>query len=519
LLNVQRPPERRALLHIVETPKPAAPPALVEYGGRRIAVVAGVMLAALLQMIDTTIVIVALPTIQGNLGATVDEAAWVITAYVIANVVVIPISPWLQRRIGRKKYFLISIVGFTIASILCGMATSLDELILFRIVQGAFGGGLLSTAQMILRDTFGPQQLGLSQSIFSFATVLGPSIGPTLGGWITDNLSWQWIFDVNFVPGAVATVLLWLYLRDGTKPVRESIDAPGLLLLITAVASLQYVCDQGQQDDWFSDSRITFFAVTAVVAAIAFVWRELTCAQPIVDLRVLRHRPVAIACVTIVANAVGIYAGALLLPQFTVTELGFTSTDAGMLMAARALPLVVLTFPLARIINNPRVDLRWLIGGGIFVFGIGALWLGSVMTTGSAFGSFVAPQLLCGVGVTFIYSPILVAVLRAVPSEGPKASALVILAFQLGGSVASAAFVTLLDRRQQFHQAVLAGNTTLAHPQVASFLRDHSPLQLAHLVVSQANAMAYTDALTVAGIFLLGFTPFVILLKKKGGTT
>lgn len=519
MLSLQRPSERRAVLHVAETPKPMPPPSLVEHGGRRIAVVAGVMLAALLQMIDTTIVIVALPTIQGNLGSTVDEAAWVITAYVIANVVVIPISPWLQRRFGRKNYFLISIAGFTIASVLCGMATSLDELILFRIVQGAFGGGLLSTAQMILRDTFGSQQLGLSQAIFSFATVLGPSIGPTLGGWITDNLSWQWIFDVNFVPGILAAVLLWMYLRDDARPVRESVDVPGLLFLILAVASLQYVCDQGQQDDWFSDPRIAACAVGAVFGVIAFVWRELTCAQPIVDLRVLRHRPVAIACITIVANAVGIYAGALLLPQFTVTELGFTSTDAGMLMAARALPLVVLTFPLARIINNQRVDLRWLIAGGIFVFGIGALWLGSVMTTGSAFASFLGPQLLCGIGVTFIYSPILVAVLRAVPSEGPKASALVILAFQLGGSVASAAFVTLLDRREQFHQAVLAGNTTLAHPQVAAFLRDHSPIQLAQLVVSQANAMAYADALAVAGIFLLCFTPFVILLKKKGGAT
>ncbi len=164
-------------------------------------------------MIDMTIVNVSLPTIQGNLGATIDEATWVITAYVVANVVVIPITPWLQRRFGRKKFFLISVVGFTAASVLCGMANSLGALIAFRIVQGAFGGGLLSTAQMILRDTFGPKELGLSQSIFAFATIIGPSVGPTLGGVITDNLSWQWIFDVNILPGALAALLFGLSAR------------------------------------------------------------------------------------------------------------------------------------------------------------------------------------------------------------------------------------------------------------------------------------------------------------------
>src|SRR5690348_9670659 len=254
------------------------------------------MLAALLQMIDMTIVNVSLPTIQGNLGATIDEATWVITAYVVANIVVIPITPWLQRRFGRKNYFLASIAGFTAASVLCGMATSLDSLILFRIVQGAFGGGLLSTSQMILRDTFGPKELGLSQSIFAFATVLGPSVGPTVGGLITDNMSWAWIFDVNIVPGAIAAALLWLYLRDNAKPVREPVDAVGLTLLVVTIGCLQYVLDQGQQYDWFSDGRIVAGSMFALAGAAAFAWWELSTPAPIVDLRVLRHRAVAVAC-------------------------------------------------------------------------------------------------------------------------------------------------------------------------------------------------------------------------------
>src|ERR1700722_2870925 len=256
---------------VASVPPPASSGSLVEYGARRWLVVAGVMMAALLQTIDLTIVNVALPTLQGNLGATVDEATWVLTAYAIANVVVIPMTPWLQLRFGRKNYFLASIVGFTLTSLLCGMATSLLALILFRVLQGAFGGGLLATAQVVLRDTFGPEQLGLSQSIFALGTVLGPSVGPTLGGILVDNLSWPWIFDVNLVPGIVAFVLLLRYMRDNAKPQRARVDVTGIALLIVAVSCMQYVLDQGQRDDWFSDSSIQFCTLFAVAATAAFV--------------------------------------------------------------------------------------------------------------------------------------------------------------------------------------------------------------------------------------------------------
>ncbi|HET9096830.1 MAG TPA: DHA2 family efflux MFS transporter permease subunit [Candidatus Baltobacteraceae bacterium] len=518
MLTIQRPQTRRVSLDVVSRPvAPPAPEPLVEHGTRRALVVGGVMLAALLQMIDMTIVNVSLPTIQGNLGATIDEATWVITAYVVANIVVIPITPWMQRRFGRKNYFLASIAGFTAASVLCGMANSLDSLIVFRIVQGAFGGGLLSTAQMILRDTFGPKELGLSQSIFAFATIIGPSVGPTLGGIITDNMSWPWIFDVNILPGILAATLLWLYLRDNAKPVREPIDAPGPALLVVTIGALQYVLDQGQQYDWFSDRRITLCTIVALAGGAAFVWWELTTRSPIVDLRVLRHRAVAVACLTIIANAVGIFGGALLLPQFTVTQLGFTETQAGMLMGLRALPLVFLTFPIGRLTNNPQIDLRWLIGGGLFVHGIGAIWLAHQMTAQSDFLSLAGPQLFTGVGIAFIYSPLLVATLRAVPREGPKASALVILAFQLGGSAAAAAVVTMADRREQFHQSILAGSATLQRPDVASFMRTHAhPVaQLAQMIASQSTILAYADALFAAGAFVVCFSPFVVFLKQQ----
>ncbi len=517
MVTLQRAKTERAQLHVAPDRPTAAPPSLVEYGARRWIVVAGVMLAALLQTIDTTIVNVALPTVQGNLGASVDEGAWVVTAYVIANVIVIPLTPWLQRRFGRKNYFIASILGFTAASMLCGFATSLPQLIVFRIVQGAFGGGLLSTAQLVMRDTFPAEQLGTSQSIFAFATIIGPSVGPTLGGIITDNLSWQWVFDINLVPGVLAAVLLWLFLRENAAPRRERVDIAGISLLVVTVGSLQYVLDQGQLYDWFSDSRITTAAWLALIGGIAFVWWELRARAPIVDVRIMRYRAVVITVLTLAINAIGIFGVLLLMPQFTVDQLGFTSTQAGMLIGARALPVALLTMPIGRLANSKRIDLRLLIGGGLFVAGIGTIWLSQRLTTQSDFASFILPLMVSGVGVACIYSPALVATLRAVPpAEGAKVSSFVILSFQLGGSIASAALVALTDRREQFHQAMLAGQMTLQRPEIASFLHNHSLAQLSSLVVSQATAMSYADALLVAGCIAACFSPFVSLLSQRG---
>jgi MFS transporter, DHA2 family, multidrug resistance protein len=495
---------------------PQSPAPLVEYGARRTLVVAGVMLAALLQTVDLTIVNVALPTIQGNLGATVDEATWVLTGYVIANVVVIPMTPWLQLRFGRKNYFLASIAGFTLASMLCGMATSLTALILFRIVQGAFGGGLLATAQVVMRDTFPQKQIGLSQSIFALGTILGPSIGPTIGGVLVDNLSWPWVFDVNLVPGALAFLILLRYMRDDRPPQRASVDASGIALLIVAVSCMQYVLDQGQHDDWFSNQTITLCTFLALAAAAVFVWWELRVKEPIVDLRVLGAPAVAAALAVAGAYAAIIFPSLLLLPQFTVDNLGYTSTLAGLLIGARALPVLLLTIPVGRLTSLARLDLRWLIGGGLAVAGFGSLWLARDVTTGSSFGAFVVPLLAIGTGAAFVYSPLLVATMRAVaPDAAAKASSFIVLFFQLGGSISSAAIVAFLDRREDFHQTMLAAEVTISRLPVAQFLQHGSPAQLAAYVADQAAALAYADAFFVTGVLALVITPGVLLLARK----
>jgi MFS transporter, DHA2 family, multidrug resistance protein len=501
---------------VAEAPKAPVSPTPIEYGTRRYLVVAGVMLAALLQTVDLTIVNVALPTIQGNLGATVDEGTWVLTGYVIANVVIIPMTPWLQLRFGRKNYFLASIAGFTVASVLCGLANSLIALILFRVVQGAFGGGLLATSQVILRDTFGPEQLGMSQSIFAVGTILGPSIGPTLGGVLVDNFSWPWIFDVNVLPGILAFVILARYLRDRTGPQRASVDVPGVALLVVAVSCMQYVLDQGQHDDWFSDQSIVLCTLVAAASAIGFIWWELRTAQPIVDLRVLRAPAVAAAVAIAGAYAGIIFPSLLLLPQFTVANLGFTSTLAGILIGVRALPVLLLTIPVARLASVRGFDLRWSIGGGLAVAGAGSLWLATKATTTASFEAFIAPLLVIGSGAAFVYSPLLVATMRAVaPEAAAKASSFIVLFFQLGGSISSAAIVAFFDRREQFHQTMLAAEMTLSRLPVAEFLQHASRAELASTIEAQAAALSYADAFILTGVLALLITPGVYLLTRR----
>ncbi len=517
-MTLTRPPERVVLL-VPQTPLRAVTvpaPSYVEYGWRRTVIVAGVMMAALLQTIDATIVNVALPTIQGNLGATVDEATWVVTAYVIANIVVIPMTPWLQMRFGRKTYFLVSIAGFTLASMLCGLATSLPMLVAFRVVQGIFGGGLLPTSQVVLRDTFPPEALGTSQSIYTLGAVLGPSIGPTLGGVMTDNLSWQWVFDINLVPGILSIVILAMFLR-GNESKRSSVDVPGIVLLTAAIGSLQYVLDQGQHDDWFSNSTICLMTGISAISGAAFVWRELTAKAPIVDVRVLAQIPVTAGSLIAVGIGTIIYGCLLILPQYVVGVLGFTSTLAGVLIGIRALPIALLTIPVGKIANHRRTNLPAMVATGLVLASLSSIWMARVVTSGSVLSAFVSPLLLMGFGTTLVFSPTLVATLRAVkPADVPKAAAFITLFAQLGGSIAAASLVAFIERRADFHQAMLAGSATLDRLAVSTFLQHHSVAQLASLVTTQSSTMAFADGFFITGVVGLLAAPLPFLTLVKG---
>lgn len=492
---------------------------VVEYGARRTAVVAAVMLASLMLYADMTIVNVALPSIDGALGASTDEGAWFVTAYIIASVVVIPLSPWLQTIFGRKNFFLMSIAGFTVSSILCGLATDTNTEIALRFVQGVFGGGLAVPAQQILRDTFPPAQLATSQSLFSLALVLGPTIGPTLGGILTDDLTWRWVYFVNVPAGIAAAILVMIFVRDPEKPKRTPFDILGITLLAIGLGSMQYVLDEGERNGWFDSGLITHAAVISVVALTAFVTWELFGARtPAVALRTFRLRNVWTISISYFLVAAGIFAFVFIQPLWAQQTLGFTTTLAGMLLMARAATVVVL-FPLVRwVTSRPGWDMRWVAAGATFIAGIAAYLQCFVMTTQTSFEALLATQMLSGVGLAFVWTPLAVILFQTIPpAETPAALALTRLIQQIGGSFGAAVAATLLDRGYDNALNTLASSVNLHSVPVASFLMTHgrhAVLALYELVSAQAQNLAAVDATRLFAIALMLAAVAPLLLKR-----
>ncbi|MEO6835825.1 MAG: DHA2 family efflux MFS transporter permease subunit [Candidatus Tumulicola sp.] len=490
---------------------------LVEYGTRRWLIVAGVMGATLLQVLDATIVNVALPTIQGNMGANFDEGAWIITGYIIAAVIIIPLTPWLQQLMGRRQYYVAAIVGFTIASALCGISRSLDELVFFRILQGLCGGGLIATGQAIMRDTFPAKQLGLSQALTSIGAIIGPSIGPTLGGVLTDQLSWNWVFYINIIPGIAAALLCATLLRNPEQRGRPSVDGVGLALMAAGLGSLQYVLDEGERYDWFNDGNIAFTAALSVVSLALFAWWELRVVRnPIVDLRILTgNRTVAAGCLLAMTLAVGLFGGVILTPQFQQLLLNFTATLSGESILLRAIAIMIMTPVTLVLLSRLHVKPATLLAIGFVLVAIANVNTGQVLTTDSDFGTFVYPLILGGLGFGMLFVPLSVVVLRSVSGiDTQKATSLLSLCQQLGGSVSTAFLVTLLDRRTALHLDTLAGGITLKNPAVAQALQHHAPIAaIAVLANQQAATMAFADAFYVLGAITLLLTPLVLLLR------
>jgi DHA2 family multidrug resistance protein len=487
---------------------------VTETGLRLILIVAGVMAATLMQTLDSTITNVALPTIQGNLGASLDEGTWVVTAYTIAAIVVIPLTPWLQNRFGRKTYFLASIAGFTLASVACGASTTFPMLVISRVVQGAFGGGLLATAQSILRDTFPPAKLGISQGVFALGAIIGPTLGPPVGGILVDNASWNWVFDINVIPGIFSAVVLFLLLRDPDDPRPAPVDFVGLALLAAGLGSMQYVLAEGERHDWLQDPTIAAMTLLCVTSLAAFVWNELYgTREPIVDLRILRNRSVAAGSLLALALGVAIFGSTYTLPQLTQGPLGFTPTLSGALFVIRAVPILLLTPLVARF--STRIDARIFLGIGFALVAVGSAMQGFVTTHEAQFWTFAPALVLTGAGAAMLFIPLAVAVLgTTTPREGPKASAFVNLALQLGGSIAVAWLDVVIDRRWTLHMTYLGGAETLANPTVQRFLAQGTPAQLGQIVNGQAAILAYADATFAIAVVAAGCAPLILLMRK-----
>jgi DHA2 family multidrug resistance protein len=478
-------------------------------------IVAGVMAAALMQTLDSTITNVALPTIQGNLGASQEEGTWIVTAYVIAAIVVIPLTPWLQMRFGRRNYFVASIVGFTLTSIVCGSSSDLTVLIGARFVQGAFGGGLLATGQSIMRDTFPPKQLGVSQGIFALGAIMGPALGPPLGGILVDNFSWNWVFDINIVPGVFAAIVLMFLLKDPDKPRSSAVDMIGVILLVAGLGGMQYVLTEGEPHNWFADKSVLAMAVVMVIGLGSFVYWELFgTTHPIVDLRLLRNRSVAAGSVLALALGATVFGSTYILPQFTQGPLGFTPTLSGDLFILRAVPIFLVTPILVQITS--KVDARILLGAGFVLIAWGS-WLQAAVTTADAgFWSFAPALIITGVGSALLFIPLSIAVLGGTtPAEGPKATAFINLSLQLGGSIAVAVLDVVIDRRWSFHSLVLGASANLSRPEVQNFLSHGTVGQLSGLVNDQAAILSYADATLVIALISIVCVPLVLLMRKR----
>ena len=331
-----------------------------------------VVLAALLQVIDSSIVNVALPDMMGNLGASLDEIAWVSTGYILASVIVIPLTGWLGGMFGRKRYFVGSIILFTTASFFCGAAHTLGLLVFWRVVQGIGGGALMTVSQAVLLETFPPEEAGMAMALFGLGVMVGPTIGPTLGGWITDNWSWPWIFYINVPLGFVAAFMIATYVHDSEHQRRApSVDYIGIALLVVSVASLQYLLEYGQRDDWFDSALMTTLAITGVVGGVLLVWRELTTDHPVIDFRVLRHRQMWVGTLLGIVMGVGLFAGAFTLPVFLQGNLRMSAQQTGIVLLPGALATAVSMFVVGRF--GRRVDPRAMIAAGAATFAL-AMW-------------------------------------------------------------------------------------------------------------------------------------------------
>jgi DHA2 family multidrug resistance protein len=489
---------------------------VVETGWRQIVIVTAIMLAALLETLDSTIVNVSLPTIEGNIGASIDEGIWIITGYIISNVVAIPLNPLLIRLFGRRRYFATCIAGFTIASVLCSSSHTLVALVCFRVLQGAFGGGLIATSQGVMRDTFPPQAIGISSGLFAVALLLGPALGPVVGGYLTDNFSWQWIFYVNLVPGAVAAVVVATMLRDPEDPQRVSIDWLGLGLLATGLGALQILLDNGERNDWFQSSDMVIAAAVSLLALATFAWWQWSgTLRPVVDLHVLRFRSVWVGSLIGMTFGAIIFVPAIVTPLYTSIILAYTPWDSGLLMISRAVPVVILT-PLFAVLAQRGVDVRYMLGTGLALTALSMWWLNGAITSATPFATLALPLVLSGIGQSMLLVPLIVGVLTTTPAQlNGKISPIITLSVQLGGSIASAATIAVFDRRTSFHATILSGASNLHHLAGLGLTPTQAAItSLAAAVNQEASTMGFADTLLLLGLLVAIVFPLVLAFPR-----
>lgn len=493
-----------------------------------------VMLPTIMEIVDTSVANVALPHMQGSLNAGTDEVTWVLTSYLVSNAVVLPMTGWLSRMFGRKRFLITCIVLFTLSSLLCGAAPNLASLIFFRILQGAAGGALIPISQAILMETFPPHQQGMAMAIFGVGAMFGPIVGPALGGWITDNLNWRWIFYINLPIGLIATIMCAFFIFDPPYLRRTAgsiikIDYWGLFLLTISMGALQVVLDKGQQEDWFNSSFIITCSIVTVISLCALIWVELTHDHPIVNLRLFKTLSFAAGNLIMFVVGFCLYSSIMLIPLFLQTLMGYSATDAGMVMAPGGVATLI-TMPFVGAALQKR-DGRKIVLAGL-VIGAASMFIMQRLSLEASYWAFVWPRIVLGFGLAMIFVPLTTVTLSAIPrQEMGNATGVFNLLRNIGGSVGIAVAATMLGRLSQFYQTSLVPHINqyspmfqmrfeqlqqaliakgLPAPQAAQ-----SALEMVYgMVRKQAAALAYNRIFFIVGLAFLSIIPLLLLLKR-----
>jgi MFS transporter, DHA2 family, multidrug resistance protein len=490
-----------------------------------------VMLGTIMAVLDSSIVNVALPDMTASLGASVEQITWVVTGYILANVIIMPILGLLTARFGRRRFYLASVAFFTLASMACGLAGSLWTMVAARAIQGLGGGAMITLAQAILRETFPPEEQGMAMGLYGMGVVLAPAVGPTLGGWLTDAYSWPWVFLINVPLGALNLMMISRFIHDPVYLVREKgrIDWVGLALMIGGLGALQLLLEQGSRHDWFASSFIVALAIASGTGLLLFVWRELTTDCPAVDLRILKN--VSFASATMIGGVLGmaLIGSIFLLPLYLQNLLGFSAMDAGIAMMPRSLAMAVL-MPLSGRLYN-RVGPRKLVGVGLLVSAFG-FWDLSHLTLDSGYWDLFFPQVWQGVGFSLVFVALSTAALATIDRPRMTAAAgLYNVVRQVFGSIGVSLAAAQLARGTEVNRAILAEQVSLYEPATRSWMERavgamqatgadaagafQRALQLLDVqIVRQASVLAYNHIFLLAALLFTAALPLVLLLSR-----
>lgn len=510
---------------------------LVEYGARRVIITITAILCALLEIVDSTIVNVALNDMKGNLGATLSEVGWVITAYAIGNVIIVPMTSWLSAQFGRRNYFAASIIIFTIFSFLCGNATNIWELVFFRLMQGIGGGALLVTSQTIITESYPLAKRSMAQAIYGLGVIIGPTLGPPLGGYIVDNFTWPYIFYINIPIGIAATLMTLQFVRSpkfAEKRKAKDVDWLGIGLLAAFVGSLQYILEKGHEDDWFDSKIIITCTAVAIIGFILFLWRELTFRYPIVELRVLKNGNLRIGTIMSFILGFGLYGSTFIVPLYTQSVMGWTALESGALMIPAALTTAVMMPIIGRLLTR-GVKQQILVSLGLLLFFVYSFWGYNIITPDTGKDAFFWMLIVRGAGLGLLFIPITSLALSTLKGQeiGQGASFTGMMR-QLGGSFGIAAITTFISNQTSIHRAALVSHLDAndfdvqqriagmkAMFQAKGFTPDvalQSAYKLLDLsVLKQATVLSYMDVFLYLGLLFLVCIPFVLFVKERKG--